>query len=489
MKISPAEVAEEKQRVAHGNYRQFVRRVTLRGVRGFADQTVEYRYPVTGLIGTNGGGKSTILGATALAYRNVRPGIYFPKASVGDNSMTDWAIEFELIDKPINANHNIVRTARFAQAKWRRDDFPERSFQYIEIQRTVPAGEIARFRRFLGPQSRGIVEEELPQDTIRYASAVLDKNVENYRLFRLENAPEHQIYVGQEGDLGYSQFHFGAGEASVIATIDRIEKSEANSLILIEEVENGLHPVAVRLFVNYLENVARRKRLQIVFTTHSQMAIDELPDVAVWAAINKRTWNGRLTIDGLRAITGEVPDMRVVFVEDRFVKEWIENALGRFGEETRDGTRVFEAGGYPNLLTVCQYHNDNPLIEVPSVALVDGDQYDPEADQELPEFAKFVGGGIPENTVFDYIYNNRYDLSGIIQQRCLLTRFDQDRIVREIEAVRNSACDPHIIFQKLSQKLEFSSELRVRDGMIDIFNENNREFWGEILDFVRDRGH
>ena len=36
-------------------------------------------------------------------------------------------------------------------------------------------------------------------------------------------------------------------------------------------------------------------------------------------------------------------------------------------------TKVFTAGGYPNVVKVSQYHNENPMIVVLSMALVDGD--------------------------------------------------------------------------------------------------------------------
>lgn len=484
MKLSPNEIDEEKNRVKHEKYKKFIKRVTLRGVRGFKNQTIEFRYPVTGLIGTNGGGKSTILGATALAYKNVKPGQFFPKACIGDNSMSNWTIEYELVDKPTNKQSSLVRTARFSQTKWRRENFPDREYDYIEIQRTVPAGEINRFRRFIGQNNDNITEESLSEETIKFASAVLDKDISHYRIFREKDNPHHLIYVGKHGDIEYSQFHFGAGEASIIATIDRIERVSENALILIEEIENGLHPVAVRLFINYLENASRRKRLQVVFTTHSQDAIDELPEQAIWASINKKTWNGRLTIDGLRAITGRVSQNKVVFVEDNFAKEWLEAAIGRYGGEEKHQMKVFPGGGYPNLLAVCEYHNSNPSIEIPAVALVDGDQYDPETAEALPNYAYFLGGGIPETTVFDYIFDNREELSGIIQQRCLLSKFDQQRIVRDIESTRNSACDPHSIFRRLGEKLDFTSEIKIRDGMIDIFNENNRAFWEPTLRFL-----
>lgn len=297
MKLSPSEITEELQRVEANNYHQFVKKVRLKNVRGFQDETVEFKFPVTALIGTNGGGKSTILGAAAMAYKDTKPRNFFPTAFVGDDGMANWSAEYELVDKGIATDRLPTRTARFAQAKWRRDDFPSRHVEYVEIQRTVPAGELSRFRKFLLGDIKNFDVLNLNQDTVKYATAVLDKDVSGYKLVRGKLNPSNKMYVGTApSNNEYSQFHFGAGEASVIETIDRIENAPKNALILIEEVENGLHPVAVRLFVQYLQNAARRRRLQVIFTTHSQDAVDELPQKAVWASINKRVWNGKLRV-------------------------------------------------------------------------------------------------------------------------------------------------------------------------------------------------
>lgn len=488
MKLSPNEIQEELERVRQNRYSQFVKRINLRHVRGFIDKNVEFSYPVSAVIGTNGGGKSTIMGAAALAYKNVKPGQFFPKSFVGDRSMVDWSIEFELVDKATNPQQTISRTARFTETKWRRDDFPTRHVEYIEIQRTVPAGELTKFRKFIGRNAAEIVEEELSENTARYSSAVLDKDVSNYRVVHLQNAPDNKIYVGRSrGDISYSQFHFGAGEASIISTIDRIETAPDNALILIEEVENGLHPVAVRLFVQYLQSAARRKRLQVIFTTHSQDAIDQMPPQGIWASINSNTFHGPLSIESLRAVTGEAPNERVVFVEDSFVQEWVQNALGRFGQDIYDTTKVYTAGGYPNVVTYTQYHNSNPTTQIPAVGLVDGDIYDPETDNPLPEHCAFLGGGVPEATIFDFIYARRVDLSAIIRQRCLLSAFSEERIVSVMESVRNSQCDSHILFREMSERLNFVSSIHIQSGMIDIFNEHNPNFWVNVVEFVRSR--
>lgn len=244
MKLSPNDIKKEIDRVRENKYNQFIKRVRLKNVRGFVDEFVEFKTPVTALVGTNGGGKSTILGAAALSYTNIRPGQFFPKAFLGDESMAGWTIEIELVEKPASVDKTISRTAKFSQSKWRRDDFPKRPVEYIEIQRTVPAGEMSRFRKFLAGNVEDFNIIPLGASTVKYATAVLDKNIENYRIVQNKEKPEVRMYTGATlNNIGYSQFHFGAGEASVIETIDRIESSPDNALILIEEVENGLHPV------------------------------------------------------------------------------------------------------------------------------------------------------------------------------------------------------------------------------------------------------
>lgn len=490
LKLSPSEVVEELQRVEGNKYRQFLKRLTLRNVRGFVDETVEFKFPVTALIGTNGGGKSTILGAAAMAYRDTKPAKFFPKAFVGDESMSNWMIEYELVDKTISIDRLPQRTARFAQAKWRRTEFPARQVVYIEIQRTVPVGELTEFRRFISGDRAKYDIIALSDNTVKYAGAVLDKDIRHYRVVKNRDLPTEKMYLGAIGDaVGYSQFHFGAGEASVIETIDRIEAAADNSLILIEEVENGLHPVAVRLFVRYLQSAARRKRLQIVFTTHSQDAVDELPSKAIWASINKRVWNGNLSIESLRAITGETPDQGAIFVEDDMAKEWVSNAINRYAPDISATTRIFPAGGYPSCVKVSQYHNENPItgVRVPSVALVDGDIYDPSVNGQLPPHAKFLREGVPETVVFDYIFQNRERLSAVIRQRCLLSQFDEYRIASAIEGARNSACDPHQVFSEMGQRLNFASAIQIRSGLIDIYNEENPDTWTECIDFIRQR--
>ncbi|HEX6993510.1 MAG TPA: AAA family ATPase [Gammaproteobacteria bacterium] len=48
----------------------------------------------------------------------------------------------------------------------------------------------------------------------------------------------------------------------------KLEAASDNALVTIEEIENGLHPVATIRMVEYLIELAERKKIQAIFTTH-----------------------------------------------------------------------------------------------------------------------------------------------------------------------------------------------------------------------------
>ena len=88
------------EKVRKNNYHKYLKAVRLHRVRGFFGGQVTFEFPV---IGPNGGGKSTILGAAACAYKEIKPSLFFPKSSIGDNSMSEWSMEYETLDRDVNA--------------------------------------------------------------------------------------------------------------------------------------------------------------------------------------------------------------------------------------------------------------------------------------------------------------------------------------------------------------------------------------------------
>lgn len=478
MDIKPSDIKALEERVAKRQYKKYLLEINLKKVRRFSDQKVSFDFPVTAIIGTNGGGKSTILGACALAYEDVKPGDFFPKSNVSDNSMANWRIDYDLIDRSIN--HTTVSTnARFVSAKWRREKLAKRPIVVVPIQRTVPAGEQTKYKKFIGIYSKADAHiADLNSETKTHAGRILAKDLSKFKVARINKDDKDYIFIGYQSDDDYSQFHFGAGEASVIDMVDRIERSDDFALVLIEELENGLHPVAIEKMVQYLIGVAKRKKIQVVFTTHSEHALKNLPDNAIWACIEGQAYHGRLNISSLRAMTGDVDAEKVIFVEDAFAVDFVEEILRQGSPDTFAAVEVHKAGGYPYVIEVLKHHNSNPTVQTKGFAVIDGDQESGEPGVvALP-------GGIPEYEVFDFILEHIDAIAAVVQQRCQCPQVPQDKIASVLKSVKIDTTDPHLLFQKIGNELGFLSELVVRRAFISIYVERNPDRVKPIIDML-----
>lgn len=481
MKTNAAAIQSLIERVSKRQYERYLNSIRLINVRAFSDQVINFSFPVTAVIGTNGGGKSTVLGGAALGYKTTKPGDHFPKSNIGDTSMSNWRIEYDILDRGAAQKGTFTRNARFVSAKWRRDDITDRNVILFPIQRTVPAGEQTRYKKFIGIyQHKNAYEEALPEPVCLAAGYILGKDLSKFKIAKFSKGSSEYILLGMQKKNDYSQFHFGAGEASIIEMVTKIEAADNEALILIEEIENGLHPVATERMVEYLIDAARRKRLQVIFTTHSDYALRKLPPEAIWACIDGEAYQGRLSIESLRAITGHAEKEKVIFVEDDFGKDWVEDLIRQRIPDGLSAVEIHAAGGYPHLVDVTNHHNKNPSLKKKAVAVVDGDM-PIDATETVLKFP----GGMPEMEIFGFISEHAAELAGLIQQRCLCPNLDQGILTKKIEKTIVNVDDRHLIFRKLGDELGFISEDTIRKGLISIYNEKNQSSSTELVAALR----
>jgi predicted ATP-dependent endonuclease of OLD family len=280
--IRDSDIRALAERVQKSSYDKYLRRLRLIKIRQFQDCEVSFDFPVTALVGPNGGGKTTILGAAGLIYADVKPRRFFAKSGKYDSSMQNWVIEYDLIDRDLQ-RASVQRTASFRRAKWNRDSLA-RTVDVFGVKRTVPATERNELVKALGAKFAAKKEDNLALDVVAKAEWVLGKELTGFSRLSLDDNDRVTLLSAKTPGGDYSEFHFGAGEASIIKMISGIETASDNSLILIEEIENGLHPVATRRMVEYLLDAARRKSSQVIFTTHSNEALGPLPGEAIWAS-------------------------------------------------------------------------------------------------------------------------------------------------------------------------------------------------------------
>lgn len=481
--IRESTIRDLLQKVRQQKYGAYLRKVRLNRVRAFQNEAVDFEFPVTALIGTNGSGKSTILGAAAIAYKAIRPAQFFPKSSIGDNSMSNWSIGYEVIDKIKNATQTIQRSARFKNAKWARDELLDRHVLHFGIQRTVPAGERKEFKRFASNNYKFKGTHNLLNDDVRkQVEKILGKDVSSFTSADVTH--NHTLYVGGNGSVSYSEFHFGAGESSVIRMVSMIESAPENSLVLVEEIENGLHPVAVRRMVEYLIDVAERRSIQTIFTTHSEDAITPLPSEAIWSASEGKARQGRISIETLRALTGKIEERLAIFTEDDFAKKWVDGIIRITIPERLSEIGVYALGGDGRAHSVHIGHRENPAISnVQSICVLDGDSSKPE---DLDKRVIRLPGKVPESVVFDYVRENIDQLAMKLAVALHLPAEKESHVKQAVINVSLSNRDPHLIFNQIGQSLGFISESIVTSAFISLWASDNSTECKRLTFFIED---
>ena len=321
---------------------------------------------------------------------------------------------------------------------------------------------------------------DFPENVSKQVSKILGKDVTGFQRLMLDKSGRVMLLTGNtaKGDK-YSEFHFGAGESSVIRMISEIEFAEEQTLILIEEIENGLHPVATVRMVEYLIDVAERKKIQAIFTTHSNDALKPLPSKAIWVATQDRIFQGKLDIQSLRAVTGQIETKLAIFVEDSFAQIWMEAILRQTPGVAIDHIQVHGLEGDGIAVAVHEHHNKNPSIKFPSVCFIDGDSRQKESiDNRIFRFP----GESPESYVFDEVLNDWHRIGGKLSV-ALLQKFENSDSVKKIrEEVRRTNRDPHLLFAQVGERLGLIPESTVTAAFANIWAQSRDDVVRKILD-------
>lgn len=474
------------ERVRDEKYSHYLKSIKISKLRGLEDTRIDFDFPVTAIVGPNGSGKSSVLGAAGIYSRSILPRTFFAKATKYDDSMRGWSIEHTYLQPRSQSDSGkgteTRTTASYRSRKWNRKRV-DRQVKYVGISRTIPAAERKNLYRFLSGSFKAKAEEPLQDRTKDAVKRILGRNSDQYIRVSAQSGKNlisdgKTIYASladpKVRNTGYSEFHFGAGEASIITIVDQIESADEGALILIEEIENGLHPVATRYLIDYLIEVARDKSVQIIFTTHSNDALEPLPSKAVWAVNDGVLTQGKLDVSSLRALTGQIDTALAVFTEDKFSKLMAEITLRSLSsciqnQQPIDLSQIdiYDLGGEGQVIKHTRAHNENPAIDFPVVGVLDGDMrnsYSPVSirlrETTFDDIVFVPGDGDPEQTIFEDVLENiqHQDTSttlGRLAVRLGVDLAQTDMLKTAMEEVFNTSNDPHLLFVRLGERLGF----------------------------------
>lgn len=278
------DVTEEK------TYPIFLTELKFEPFRHIPELKINFKNPISIISGTNRSGKSTILMALACCHydflkRNPKNGNLerhtwgaLMKTTSHDIQNEDWTyyITYKTGKKIETKRGQRKKTTK----KWngigkKESQFTHRQVIFIDLDRIVPA-------RFYSDKMYSLSKKAITQAI----SATKVSEIEKYMSFILEEKFEIKK-IAQHLDKEtyeynnlnhYSSYNAATGEEVLTRIIIDIVEAPKNALILIDEIEMGLHPKVQRRLLDVIRNICTLENKQFIITTHSGTILDSVND-------------------------------------------------------------------------------------------------------------------------------------------------------------------------------------------------------------------
>jgi predicted ATPase len=271
--------------------------VTIGEIRGIADLKLHFRYPITAISGKNGTGKSTILGCVACAYHNAPSGFRPLNRKVPYYTFSDFFVQsaeeeplafaeirYQILYNSWRKSETLPtgvglgwQSRRKFLGRWNNyDSRVDRNVVFCGIERVVPHAEKSvskSYRRAFQKAKEAGYEQEVAATVGRILGRPYDE-------FYYKHHSKYRLPLVRVKTRSYSGFNMGAGENTLFEIFSTIYACPGSLLLVIDEIELGLHEEAQVRFVNELKEICARRHIQVICTTHSPRVLASLPPEA-----------------------------------------------------------------------------------------------------------------------------------------------------------------------------------------------------------------
>jgi predicted ATPase len=394
---------------------------------------INFNFPLTVIVGQNGCGKSSALHAISGMPRGKTPSKFWFDTKVDPIVYYDdknrrhsfWYqyLENGTIKQVVKArikrenNPNYWETSRpllwaGMKPKNTREQPIEKNLIYIDFRNELSAfdrffyfgylrkDEAENKQEFIRNQSENLLKAfdgdiikndkdkelnkpvvTLSQNELNTISFILGRkftNIKSVFHFIYKN-PGYSILLNSN-HAKYSEAFAGSGEMAVVRLVQEVLNAPDYSLIILDEPEVSLHPGAQERLTNFLLEEIKRKKHQIVITSHSPSIIKNLPKEAIKVLYQSQD-SGRFFVkenllpeEAFFHIEFSSDNKKRIHFEDKLAKEIFQEVLKTLGDEKANLFKLnYNPGGCgvikSEFITVyCREENSKEFI------VFDGDQ-------------------------------------------------------------------------------------------------------------------
>ena len=366
--------------------------IQLKGrIRSLKDIDIAFEYPISVIAGKNGCGKTTILALAACAYHNNAKAFKMKSKKGSYYTFSDFfiqtqeeikhdgiAVEYQFLHNNWKGHHpglGLQRMIKRSGGKWSKyDKRIKKNVLYLGIERVVPQTEKQVYKTYIKYFTDSI-DDGWYQDVQKYVGRILGKS---YSDFKIKKAGGYNLQLVTETKITYSGFNMGAGERALFelfSIIHECSKSTGQSLIIIDEIELGLHEVAQRKLIEILKEICQKHRIQIICTTHAPAIIDSLPPEARFYV--EKLGEETIVTKGISGdfAAGRLSDQNSneldIYVEDGLAVSLLSST---FNLDIRQRVGLIPVGSFTAVCRQLGASYKHPKLKEKSIAILDGDQ-------------------------------------------------------------------------------------------------------------------
>jgi len=395
---------------------------------------LEFKIPSTGvwlLTGANGTGKTSLLACLRrIGYGNAFPK-HFPASQKSDklDSFEGSSVKYEFRGREVTYRYGKERWTPTPKANSRllgEIGYPAVLYIAADAKRIEPRQDDFQPRRVRAAHAEIIAAANRIFDTTKFEAlkTINPRTGVGSDAFLMELAPA----PGRPVRHYISEKNFSLGELCILKLLRLLKDCPRGSLVLIDELELALHPMAQVMLLQHLEQISNEKALTIIVSTHSATLIKQSNPKRL--LLLQSNGNGEIScldkcypslVLGALAYREESATDVLVYVEDDAARVLLEQLSFRFiqavyGENhLAPSFQVIPVGGITNILRF--FVRQKPLLPAitRSYVMLDADAQEGLAGARAEDILRILErerGSIsylpvtPEVGLVDFLENN-----------------------------------------------------------------------------------